>query len=77
MTPQSVRGIKKIEFSMSQEEKNAALEGSKDKINLGGTYSSVSGLSTTKNFGLRSGGFINNTILEEVSHSGTSKSSSK
>jgi len=75
MTPQSVRGIKKIEFSLSQEEKNAALEGSRDQINLGASFEN----SSNKNFsGLKSGLFTSNTILEEISNndsSGGSKSS--
>jgi hypothetical protein len=61
MTPQSVRGIKKIEFSMSIEERNAALE-YKDQISLGeSSYGSSSayegGLSSRKDgfSGLKSG----------------------
>ena len=51
---------------MSQDEKQAVLEGSKDRLNLGSSLGSV-GLSTSKAFGLKSGMFSNNTILEELS----------
>jgi hypothetical protein len=81
MTPQSVRGIKKIEFSLSLEEKNEELESYKDQINLGESFGSSSqdggALTMSKGgFGLKSGMFSSNTILEEISGSQSSHSSS-
>ena len=51
---------------MSNEEKKAVLESSKEKVNLGGTFDSR-GLSTSKAFGLKTGFLSNNTIMEEIS----------
>lgn len=62
MVPQSVRGIKKIEFSLSKEEKKALQEGnSRGTAAFGGN---------------KTGGFSNMTIPEENSPMATSKSGS-
>ena len=79
MTPQSVRGIKKIEFSMSQEERNAALENSKDQLTLGvSNESSSEDFYDSKGFSLKNDLLLSNAILEENSQlsSESSKSSS-
>lgn len=78
MTPQSVRGIKKIEFQMSQEERNDVLEGSRDPFNLGSSFGESSGDGGSKSFsGLKSGLFTSNTILEELEANDSSRDSNK
>ena len=60
---------------MSQEEKNAALDGS-SKEHLSSSYGASDGLSASKGFGgLKSGLFTSNTILEELSGHGSSNNS--
>ena len=66
---------------MSQEEKNEELfENSKDQLNLGESFGSISqdgALSLSKaGFGLKSAMFTSNTILEEISGTGSQSSHS-
>ncbi len=58
MTPQSVRGIKKIEFSLSQEDKNKEVDPN-HQLDLPGDSGAFKDL--------KRGTFTSNTILEEIS----------